>query len=477
MSQQQQLGVSSGQRMVDLTGGRLPDEILIGIFCFALPPSWVMTWAEATAPFPLVWSADSRMKLAIIKVCRTWHRVGLEFLYQSVVIRQIGQLAAFVHALEARGSLGSFVRHFAVSCFQHPRYRAMRDTELSKVFALCANLTHFAYTPQLLTPPPPLLPAVAIPVFPSTITRLEFGLSIDYRDILPALAYVSPTLLSLSLMLPGAYPTDHPPLVFTQLESLRLDIAHDSMIPASHWAMPALRRVLVHDHFRFGLPAYAKRREQLDAFLAAYGFTLTSLAVSYLKGGSLQALLDRCPMLEYIAVSRDVFAALPTNHHPTLAAIDVFVDNHIPDIYTIPFFIQKSVHRNQASLPALRICRYLLGSSILDHLRYTPPPVIPIADSSNIASGAVRLDNPAISDLPQCSCLALILSSERDSAAEDSDEDSDYVLLDEDLVSLDEDSDSESTSGAITVSDEDEWTSEGDISAQEALEIFRGTLP
>ncbi|KAJ7101296.1 hypothetical protein B0H15DRAFT_943634 [Mycena belliarum] len=192
-----------------------------------------MNYSEGFAPLPLVWSADMRTKLAITGVSRAWHRVGVEFLYKSVVIRQIGQLPAFVYALETREGLSALVRHFAISCFRPPGYHAMHDAEIKKVFALCANVVDFAYTSKLPSLPRPVdRPNL---ILPSTITRLEFGPFTDYDAILPLLVQLSPTLRTLSLALPTAYSDDHPRLVFARLESLRLEFGEvGSLFPETY---------------------------------------------------------------------------------------------------------------------------------------------------------------------------------------------------------------------------------------------------
>jgi hypothetical protein len=90
-----------------------------------------------------------------MRVCKTWHRVGLEFLYESVALHSIGQLPAFVNALEARmgdgggtGGVGAFVRQLEIGYWVPRAYYTLHETELAGVLALCPRLTHFAYNPK-----------------------------------------------------------------------------------------------------------------------------------------------------------------------------------------------------------------------------------------------------------------------------------------------------------------------------------------
>ncbi|KAJ7206285.1 hypothetical protein GGX14DRAFT_367369, partial [Mycena pura] len=92
-----------------------------------------------------MWSADMHAKRAITRVCKTWYRIGVEFLYENVILRSIGQLPAFVRILETRRELASFVRRLEVSCVIPRGYGLLFSTELEKLFNLCPSLSHFTY--------------------------------------------------------------------------------------------------------------------------------------------------------------------------------------------------------------------------------------------------------------------------------------------------------------------------------------------
>ncbi|KAJ7136686.1 hypothetical protein C8R44DRAFT_767673, partial [Mycena epipterygia] len=81
---------------------------------------------ESLPPFyHSIWSVDLRMKRSIIGVCRTWYRIALGLLYESVTLRRIGQMPAFVCALEGRHELGVLVQNLNISCFVPHRYSTL----------------------------------------------------------------------------------------------------------------------------------------------------------------------------------------------------------------------------------------------------------------------------------------------------------------------------------------------------------------
>ncbi|KAK7046458.1 hypothetical protein R3P38DRAFT_2873908 [Favolaschia claudopus] len=102
---------------------RIPEELVLRIFRDALPPSWTAYFGRTRPPFPrAVWSSDLETKLTLIQVCNRWHRIGLEFLYESVSLKSIGQLsqlAVFSLALENSPHVGSLVQRLEI-CYWVP---------------------------------------------------------------------------------------------------------------------------------------------------------------------------------------------------------------------------------------------------------------------------------------------------------------------------------------------------------------------
>ncbi|KAJ6576085.1 hypothetical protein DFH09DRAFT_1150340 [Mycena vulgaris] len=441
---------------------KIPHEILFVMFRHALPPSWTMYWGSSSAPFPPIWSADLHTKLSIIRVCKSWHHIGLEILYESVVIRRIGQMPAFVRALEAREGLGALVRHLDITCFLPRGYYELHDTETKKIFAFCPRLSHFAFTPGFFIPARPR----TLPALVSTITSLEYSDCVDYSLILPSLVQLCQTLRSLSLTLPETYDSNHPTLMLPSLENLRLGLADDSMIPTAKWVIPSVRWVSLRQTFRLRFPAYRSAHAQAATVLDAYGRTIRTLTISYNTRGSLQELVNCCPVLEHLGVSGGLCVA-PLDH-PTLQSVDIFRDFSTPE----------DVDCLKGNLPALRSCRSLDGA--LSYLGGAFPTLAIRSEGGGDDSRRPADGPPLYHDLPQSSWLALLLS-DVGTAAESSDDDSDYISQSDDDDGSVEDSDSASDSDADTVSEdgrgnafymEEDW----EIDADEALSIFRGTL-
>ncbi|KAJ7761085.1 hypothetical protein B0H16DRAFT_1719779 [Mycena metata] len=95
----------------------IPHEILLRIFRNSLPPPWLLN--SATRDILIsnsIYSLDLTAKLSILAVCKDWYQVGTEILYEDVHLHRIGQLPAFVRALEGHAGLGDLVRRLDLSC-------------------------------------------------------------------------------------------------------------------------------------------------------------------------------------------------------------------------------------------------------------------------------------------------------------------------------------------------------------------------
>ncbi|KAJ7208706.1 hypothetical protein B0H12DRAFT_1242975 [Mycena haematopus] len=235
----------STHESVDYTSN-LPDETLLLIFRHALPPSWVMWSGSSLAPFPqTIWSAAIGTKLCIIGVCKTWHHLGVEFLYENVTLGSLGQLAAFVRTLETRLELAACTRHVEICYLVVRGYTILHSTESRKIFELCPRLTHFVFTSHRIhgghrSPASrPAFPAIAGLCL--ALTNLDIGDEVPYPLVLPALVELCHTLQSLSLLLPENFGHAHPKLTFPCLENFNVAIMCDSPVPAAYWVCPALR--------------------------------------------------------------------------------------------------------------------------------------------------------------------------------------------------------------------------------------------
>ncbi|KAJ7888312.1 hypothetical protein B0H14DRAFT_3716380 [Mycena olivaceomarginata] len=402
--------------------GQLAEEILLAIFRYALPPSGTVRYHNTLPPFPRTgWSnADLPTKLVMMSVCKTWNHVGLEFLYESVALHSYQQLHDFVGALggrmvEGASGVGLFVRRLEIGYWVPHPYRALHEAELGAVIALCPRLTHFAFTPQLLSGL-----AVLRPKFPyfapnprnSVLVHLEISDGVPYTEVFPALAQLAPTLESLSMLLPvkansSVLPEEHgrltPMLNFARLTCLRLSIGHQD---PTCTCTPALtmdffyRRLSVADT----LPPSAPLGSRLPlyhhitrAFLEEYGRTV-----------------QRGPLF-----------------HAGLRSVDVFGPS--------PAFDSGCLNLKTA-FPALCAYRYIFNSRCYNFLPDLPQSVDGHHDEDAAVLNSHHILSEEESDtLPCSSCLEYIFS---DACADKDDEDDvDYVFDEAEEDSEEEDLD------------------------------------
>ncbi|KAJ7101295.1 hypothetical protein B0H15DRAFT_927142 [Mycena belliarum] len=233
---------------------------------------------------------------------------------------------------------------------------------------------------------------------------------------------------------------------------------------------------------QFGKSKSEPSPQQHEGLIKAHGRPLISLGISSLSSSDLQPLLDCCPVLEHIAVYRYHWLREKRYSHATLAAMDVFVWVPISKSYAQSgASYDAASEQRRESMPALRIIRYIWGFSNANRLWYVPPPVLAPVYHDTVVTEVIWWDDYTTA-LPQSSWLAFIVSHGSEMHGIDA-EDPDYVPDAEDDGGSVEDSesDSDSDSDAITVGDDEMETDEDigvveDISAEEALEIYRRML-
>ncbi|KAJ6459063.1 hypothetical protein C8R45DRAFT_1031356 [Mycena sanguinolenta] len=430
----------------DLTS-TIPEETLLLIFQHALPPAFAVSFATTLPPFPRTASSDTSTKLSIGRVCKRWHSVGLELLYENVTLRWIGQLPAFVQALETREEVGSFVRRLEIGYWFPQGYHTLQDAELGKIFGLCPLLTHFAFNPQSL---PGIVSAFPLDPFRrlGTITHLELGMRAKYIEVLPALTELCSTLVSLSISLPDSY-DNHPTLTFARLESLRAGINPPSRLPGTHWVLPNLQRLLIHfgggNAFLYNVTAcdfLAEYGRRLRVFSARAFPPPTSISLSF------QDVLERCPVLQHLSIAE-------TTPNDVVRSAEALEERSREEFEAL-----------KSSYPQLRTCRYTRAH--FDLFPELPP------------------NGGTDHGLPQSSYLEFLFSEA--CAGDDSGDDSDYVFDSEDdddgsVEDSDSDSDSDNsidyydflrhrgTAPSLSSDDED-----FEADREQVLEIFRGTL-
>ncbi|KAK7046431.1 hypothetical protein R3P38DRAFT_2688774 [Favolaschia claudopus] len=440
------------------------DEILLMIFRHALPPSWVVRYGRTLPPFPrTIWSADFETKLALIRVCKHWYRVGLEFLYESVTLHWIGQLPAFVEALEARDNVGSFVRRLEIGYWIPRGYHTLHDTEIQNILRLCPRIIHFAFNPRII-PPSESFFQTSLPSFPSIPLRLEEGSCritylevcdrIEYQSIVPALLHLAPMLQSLSIALPTQY-GDHDLIIFPRLHSLRLCISQESVQPGNYWAIPGLQQLLLHNptpQFEPPVPTFGGAA----AFLTHYGQSLRVLSLASSDDpGILDEILRRCPKLQHLVLVEGLYPSIHDFHHEEVQFLELIGTSRPA----------ASLDQWRIAFPGLRSRRYLSAF----HLYY---PSLPGIDGDEAA-----LDH----SLSASSYLEFLLPRTDDSDDTDTNtSDSDYELNPDDSdsgepTSSDSDSDEAedyddlSHPESRTTNNKEDW----EMEREEAISIFR----
>ncbi|KAJ7141323.1 hypothetical protein C8R44DRAFT_763181 [Mycena epipterygia] len=358
---------------------QLPHEILLLVLRYALPPRWLLSGIRELIP-QSIYSIDLSMKLSILVVCKVWHQVGIELLYESVFLRNIGQLPAFVRALEGR-DLGPLVRNVDLSCMVPRGYSALFQSETRKLFQLCPRLSHFGFVPPFLIPPFP----DSLPVMSHSITSLEFSRVVNFGLILLSLDHLCDSLRFLALPLPPSedieeYATDVQ-LNFPQLEELRVHLnpEPDSDLEPSvpsvwNWSMPGLRRMW--------LTATFPDRIRAEMLLDVYGQNLTFLSIFFWT--DVQALLDRCPSLEHLVIGNPTSTASLLKHQK-IKHLDLWWQWHARAVVEPD---KPTLESARIGFPALCSCRYLdvTFNYLWDLPLRFPPNELPPRDEARIAA-------------------------------------------------------------------------------------------
>ncbi|KAL1669999.1 hypothetical protein GGF50DRAFT_15091, partial [Schizophyllum commune] len=76
---------------------KLPPELLLSIFQWAVPPSFLISPLYKARDDAWVRSMDTKRALSL--VCRSWHITSAEILYENIGLRSVGQIAAFLDTL------------------------------------------------------------------------------------------------------------------------------------------------------------------------------------------------------------------------------------------------------------------------------------------------------------------------------------------------------------------------------------------
>ncbi|KAJ6527855.1 hypothetical protein DFH09DRAFT_1186261 [Mycena vulgaris] len=423
----QKLAVSEERlaRLLPCHVARLPHEILLIVLRHTLPPAWLLSAEPWLAPFPRsIWSADRFTKLDVVLVSKTWHRVGVELLYETVTLRSLSRMISFISALESRQGLGTLVKNLEIRYSVCEDFFTVHKAEIEKILQLCPRLAAFGFSPTDLVMDWKRAPS--LPLSTHCITSLTFNELVGYSaTVLPILLQLCRHLRSFALRMPSIPETSpHPTINLENLEELRLFMERGDMI-TSKWLMPRLRRVWIRGPSAFG--TWGRKPLLPDTALERYGRTIRFLSLSNFApetGTSAQGLLESYTALEHLAVSESL--CLPgALTHRTLISVDVFCfpDGHSP----VTFESLK------AGFPALQHYRAL--DVTMSELRDIPSGDF-FAEERRWQAG--YQDNPSDdSDGSETDWIAAVMATDPNS---DDSDDSDYVFSDE----TDEDSVTES---------------------------------
>nr|GAT49142.1 predicted protein [Mycena chlorophos] len=315
--------------MAHATVADIPTEILQEIFEYALPPSWSMHFGAEYPQFSRPVFPDSRhaasTKLALVLVNRAWYDAAIDFLYRSIVLRDVDQIVALVHTLRHRPQLGQTVRRLGLNYRVIPEWETLVVADIDTLMELCPAVSSVSLGWPQNTSVPRLLEIEWFyfplhPATPTDITSLEIQTLVSpYPNIYPLLSALAPTLEELSLAVPDDFGKIPNQIVFLRVHKLRLLISRDSPLPSAAWVFPALRTLAVAPTspdmvFDVNGPA-PMSLDRTRAIVAAYGANLVELVLPFCQesqGGPLsddsevqiaQKILDLCPQLRRFGLS------------------------------------------------------------------------------------------------------------------------------------------------------------------------------
>ncbi|KAJ7451821.1 hypothetical protein B0H11DRAFT_310226 [Mycena galericulata] len=461
------------------------------VLSHSLPPRWLLSGERVLTPQSL-YSVDLRMKISILNVCKAWYQAGIELLYESILLRSIGQLPAFVRALEGRAGLGSLVKHLNVSCMVPRGFSLLFTSEAQKIFQLCPRLSHFGFVPTFLIP----FLLISFPAMSSGITSLEFSNAVDFSVVFPLLFELCGSLRSLSVALPKDYNNDkYPQLAFPYLEEFRVDLTFnfefsrpDAEKAIRKWSMLNLRRFWITD------PVY---RNQILAqmLVEIYGRNVTFLSVYTARNPpTLQAILDKCPALEHLVGevsfpydTESIFVDFADCHHPKLKYFDIWYSWDAPRSLVDKGTSRPTFNNLKKGFPELRACRCL--DITFKHLwdlpmLFPPTDFVQPGEPGEEKDICLMFSGPWLDDILEFTNSASMLGRvlpEVDFSDGEEGSDQSFVVDREFGDDSDPDDYSDSDSGScITVSEggveayldefysEDNW----EVGREEALEIF-----
>ncbi|KAF7305403.1 hypothetical protein HMN09_00792700 [Mycena chlorophos] len=336
-------------------------------------------------------------KLALALVNRAWYDAAIDFLYRSIILRDVDQLVALVHTLRQRPQLGQLVRRLGLNYRVIPEWETLVVAEVDTLMELCPAVSSVSLGwPQNISVPRLVeidwfhFPLHRATLTSADITSLEIhtlvspyaGGPLQYPDIFLVLSALAPTLEELSLAVPDDFGTIPSQIVFPRIHKLRLLISRDSQPPTAAWAFPALRTLAVaptSPDMVFDVDGRAAMSlDRTRAIVAQYGANLVELTLPFCqesRDGALsedsevqiaQKILDLCPRLRRFGMSIHLAtvcsAGTPQNGlgypirafvHPNVEVVHWFGSRAgLGSVYFVP-------RELKAAMPRLRAYRWI----------------------------------------------------------------------------------------------------------------------
>ncbi|KAI5890467.1 uncharacterized protein SCHCODRAFT_02547201 [Schizophyllum commune H4-8] len=236
---------------------KLPPELLLAIFQWAVPPSFLTTPLYKARDD--AWIRSMSTKRALSLVCRSWHITAAEILYENIGLRSVGQIAAFLDTL-TKSVYAYMVRSITISCYVAPHHAAFYNEDLQAILALCSRLHTFSIrVHQHDMPINHHIPLQLLPVHHIhriVNLNLSCGSGFDLPEIVLILERTCGHLQSLhfGLSASGGNAIRLPQLIFTTLTTLSIMSSLPNFWSAmtNSWAMPHLRNLTADFSQRVG---------------------------------------------------------------------------------------------------------------------------------------------------------------------------------------------------------------------------------
>ncbi|KAG6811796.1 hypothetical protein H0H92_005812 [Tricholoma furcatifolium] len=327
----------------------LPTDVLRSVFLRAIPPRFLILASLKGLPRSSALTLTTKTKLSLSMVCKSWHMVAIEFLYEDIFFRYPAQLPAFLNTIETTPpKFQHLVKSITINMFVAPHHGVSFSKYLQRIIDNSPSLKRFDIL-SLVTLPPTC-------IYPKLYGITELYITMTSPTLIHLLGTTRETLRSLLINIP--YTLEEidaaKPYVLPNLENLVVEV--DSMyydtllVPETPSELGrnlfTLLDVSCLLRFTFKCESAARApsfNTPLVPFLERKGHTLSYLHLEgYLNQPELvQQLLDRCPALEYLRL-HITSGRIPEITHPCIK----WLDRGPSDSWTLPL-AQKAFSRLQ----------------------------------------------------------------------------------------------------------------------------------